>query len=119
MAKTVLYVDDDEKWRQLVSKSFAAAGHDVIIAKDASEGMSKADGADLGLIILDLDLSGESGLALMKFLKWNHPGVPVLLLGDQEQDDNTVRAMLKEGADQYIAKNSIEELLVTAGMYFR
>jgi hypothetical protein len=36
-----------------------------------------------------------------------------------EHDDSTVRAMLDQGADQYLRKGTSEELIVTVGTYFR
>jgi hypothetical protein len=36
-----------------------------------------------------------------------------------DHDDSTVRAMLDLGADQYLHKGSMQELLVTVGTYFK
>src|SRR6185369_9237509 len=119
MGTTILFIDDDPQWRQTVSASLQNAGYDVIAAKDASEAMEKGQGAKLGLIILDLNLGGESGLSLMKYLKHNPPGVPILLFTGLEHDDTTIRTMLDQGADQYVRKGSLEELIVTVGTYFR
>jgi hypothetical protein len=41
--------------------------------------MRKAAGSRLGLMIVDEDLAGESGIMLTKFLRRNHPGVPTML----------------------------------------
>jgi two-component system response regulator FlrC len=119
MGTTVLFIDDDQEWREMVSVSLENAGYEVVAAKDASEAMEKGEGAKLGLIILDLNLGGESGLSLMKYLKHNHPGVPILLFTSLEHDDTTIRTMLDQGADQYIRKGSLEELIVAVGSYFR
>ena len=81
--------------------------------------MEKAEGLKLGLILLDLNLAGESGLTLMKYLRHNHPDVPILIFTGMEHDDTTVRSMLDQGADQYLRKGSTEELIVNVGMYFR
>jgi hypothetical protein len=55
----------------------------------------------------------------MKYLRVNQPEVPILLYSGMDHDDSTIRAMLDEGADQYLRKGSIEELIVTVGTYFR
>jgi two-component system, OmpR family, alkaline phosphatase synthesis response regulator PhoP len=119
MAKKVLFVDDEASWRELSSTALADAGYEVLTAADGSEAMLKGDDADLGLIVLDLNLAGESGLTLMKYLRHNHPGVPILLFTAMDHDDSTIRAMLEQGADQYLHKNTLAELIVTVGTYFR
>ncbi len=119
MAKKVLFVDDDANWREIALISLQDAGYDVITARDATEAMERGQDEQLGLIILDLNLAGESGLTFMQFLKLNHPGVPILLFTGMEHDDSTVRAMLDQGADQYLRKGGTEELIVTVGTYFR
>jgi two-component system response regulator FlrC len=119
MEPKVLFIDDDPDWRKAASLALEGAGYGVITAKDASEAMEQGEGCKLGLIVLDLNLAGESGLTLMKYLRHNYPGVPVLLFTGLEHDDSTVRAMLDEGADQYMRKSGVEELLVTVGGYLR
>lgn len=120
MSKQVLLIDDDHTWLKLATVSLESSGYSVLAALDASEAMQKADGADLGLIVLDLNLAGESGLILMKFLKRNHPEVPILICTIMDHDDSTIRAMLEMGADQYLHKEgSMEEFLVTVGTYFK
>jgi len=119
MDKKVLFIDDDPNWREIAFTSLQDAGYSVITAQDASEAMVKAQEENLGLIILDLNLAGESGLNFMTYLRHNQPDVPILLFTGMEHDDSTVREMLDKGADQYLRKSSIEELIVTVGMYFR
>jgi len=115
----VLFIDDDAHWREIAQKALQDAGYAVETAQDASEAMEKSQASRLGLIILDLNLAGESGLTLMKYLRANQPDVPILLYSGMDHDDSTIRAMMDEGADQYLRKGSIEELIVTVGTYFR
>jgi DNA-binding response OmpR family regulator len=119
MGKKLLFVDDDANWREVASTSLQEAGYEVVTAQDASEAMEKALGEELGLIVLDLNLAGESGLTFMKYLKHNLPDVPILLFTGMEHDDSTVRAMLDQGADQYLRKTGTAELIVTVSSYFR
>jgi two-component system, response regulator FlrC len=117
MHKKVLFVDDDETWRKRVSASFAQADYEVLTAENASEAMALAETNPLGLIVLDVNLDGESGLILLKFLRHNHPGVPIMLFSCVEHDDAAIRSMLEMGADQYLPKSSMDELIVTVGSY--
>ena len=118
MKKKVLFIDDDAGWRELALTSLQDAGYDVLLAHDATAAMEQASGSQLGLIVLDLNLAGESGLTLMRYLKRNHPDVPILLFSGIEHDDLTIRAMLDEGADQYLRKGNVESLIVTVGTYY-
>jgi len=115
----VLFIDDDPDWREIAQTALQDAGYSVETAQDASEAMEKSQGNRLGLIILDLNLAGESGLTFMKYLRVNQPDVPVLLFTGIDHDDSNVRSMLDQGADQYLRKGTIEELIVTVGTYFR
>lgn len=119
MGKKVLFVDDDPHWRELAAIGLGGAGYDVLVAQDASEALQRAEGAELGLIILDLNLAGENGLHLMKYLRHNYPDVPILIYTSMDHDEAGIRSMMAEGADQYLPKGTIEELLVTLGGYYR
>ena len=115
----VLFIDDDPHWREIAQAALEDAGYIIETAQDASEAMEKCARSRLGLIILDLNLAGESGLTFMKYLRVNQPDVPILLFTSMDHDDSTVRAMLDQGADQYLRKGGIEELIVAVGTYFR
>jgi two-component system response regulator VanR len=111
MAEPILFVDDESDWRQVTEMYLKDSGYEVMTAKDGTDAMSQTEGLSLGLIILDLNLAGEDGLMLMKFLLHNHPGVPVILYTGQEHSDEEVRQMLRQGAQRYVRKGRLAELL--------
>lgn len=117
--KKILFVDDEEEWRTVVAAALSEIGHEILTAADASEAMRLMEGVSLGLIILDLNLAGESGLTLMKYLRHNQPGVPVLLYTGLEHDEGTVEAMRQAGADQYLRKGPMEDLVGAVRRSFR
>ena len=119
MDKKILFIDDDEHWRSVVTIALKGVGHEVLAAADASQALALTEGVKLGLIILDLDLGGESGLNLMKYLRHNQPGVPIILYTGMEHDDATVKAMLTQGASQYLPKGSMELLVNAVRRSFR
>jgi DNA-binding NtrC family response regulator len=111
MKRKILFVDDEPEIRSLVATSLAGVGYEVLTAADASETLSLAEGTDLGLIILDLNLAGESGFGLMKFLQHNHPGVPIIIYTGEEHDHAQVEAIMQQGAYRYVQKGTIEALV--------
>jgi len=115
--KTILVVDDEEDWRARASESLAKAGYAVFVATDASEAMREAEEPHVGLIIVDDNLAGESGLMLTRFLHRNRPEVPILLYTSVEYDEVMMLNLLNQGADQCLPKGSLDELIVTVGCY--
>lgn len=107
----ILFVDDDRHWRLVVQTALEEAGYDVVTVGDAGEAVLRLDQARPSLIILDLDLGGESGLMLMKFAKQHHPEVPVILYTGMEHDNQFVQRMLQQGAQRYLRKGRLEDLL--------
>jgi DNA-binding response OmpR family regulator len=109
--KKILFVDDDRDWREIVAASLADAGYEVVTARDSAESMARMEQFEPDLITLDLDLAGESGLMLMSFLHRNQPGVPTILFTGLTHDDEQIQAMLRQGANQYVRKGPLEDLL--------
>ena len=115
--KTILLVDDEEDWRGLAQGSLAEAGYDVLVATNASEALLHAEDPRLGLIIVDDNLAGESGLMLTRFLHRNRPEVPTLLYTSKHYDEVMMMHMVNQGADQCQLKGSMEQLISTVGSY--
>ena len=117
--RKILFVDDEKPWRDTVSASLGEAGFEVLAASDASEAMKQATDEALGLMIVDEDLGGESGIILTEFLRHNHPDVPVMLYTRSEQDPDAAPGMRSEGPEQSLPKGTMEELVLNVGCYFR
>jgi DNA-binding response OmpR family regulator len=119
MEKKILFVDDEKDWRVTVETWLIESQYHVLLAADATEAMEKADGAKLGLIILDLNLKGEKGISLVKYLRRNHPDVPILLFTGMQHDDFEIQKMLEQGAHQYLQKGTRQEFLSAVKRSFR
>ena len=115
----VLFVDDEQHWRDTASTSLGEAGFDVLTAADGTEAMRKAAAAPLALMIVDEDLAGESGTMLARFLRHNHPDVPTILHTSTEHDADGTLDLMSQAADQCLPKGSIEELIVNVGCLVR
>ena len=109
MGKKILFVDDDTSWHVVVTTWLQDAGYEVLTAADASEAMGLAEG--ISLAILDLNLAGENGVMLMKFLKQNDPELPVILYTGMDHDGEAIMTLLEQGAHSYVRKGSQQELV--------
>ncbi len=109
-ALTILAVDDSEVDQHLYSRTLKAAGHALVAALNAEEGLAKAGLVKPDLILLDYNLPDYDGLAFLERLA-RLPGVqiPVVMLTGAGDESVAVEAM-KAGAGDYLVKD-------TAGNY--
>jgi two-component system invasion response regulator UvrY len=111
----VLIVDDHAIVRRglkaLLSEQFPEAAFGE--ASDAREALEQLRKHAWDVALLDITLPGKSGLDLLKELKIEWPGLPVLVLSGHTEDQFAVR-VLKAGAGGYVAKESTSEELPKA-----
>jgi two-component system, NarL family, invasion response regulator UvrY len=82
-------------------------------ACDARGALDKIRTNNYSVVVLDIALPGKSGLDVLKEIKSERPGLPVLILSMYPEDQYAIR-VLKSGAAGYMTKESAPEELVTA-----
>jgi two-component system chemotaxis response regulator CheY len=89
MSKTILAVDDSASLRQMVTFTLKGAGYDVIEAGDGEEGLAKAQGAAVNLVLTDQNMPKMDGLTLVKSLRGlpQYAATPILMLTTESGDD--------------------------------
>jgi CheY-like chemotaxis protein len=65
----ILVIEDNELNLELATTILVGIGYDVISARDAETGIRLAQGAQPGLVLLDIGLPGMDGFAAAKELK--------------------------------------------------
>lgn len=98
----ILVVDDDNRLRQLLNKYLAENGYLVSTAADAAQARQQLGAMAFDLIVLDVMMPGESGLALTRSLRADN-AVPILLLTAMGETTDRI-AGLEVGADDYLTK---------------
>ena len=98
----LLIVDDDERIRTLLQKFLVRNGFLVTAARDAAHARRILSGLDFDLIVLDVMMPGEDGLAFTRALRETN-AVPILLLTAKGDTDNRIEG-LEAGADDYLPK---------------
>lgn len=81
-SKTILIVDDEMNMRIFLKTLFETSGYQVLTARDGKEGMQKVDQHQPHLIILDVMMPGEGGIAMYRNLKIDprYAAIPVIML---------------------------------------
>jgi two-component system, OmpR family, phosphate regulon response regulator OmpR len=98
----ILIVDDDERIRGLLQKFLSRNGFWVSAARDAAHTRRLLDGLEFDLIVLDVMMPGEDGLALTRSLR-ETLDTPILLLTAKGESGDRISG-LEAGADDYLSK---------------
>ena len=101
-AAHLLVVDDDERIRGLLQKFLMRGGFLVSVARDAAQARRLLAGLEFDLIVLDVMMPGEDGIALTRDLR-QHMTTPILLLTAKGETGNRIEG-LEAGADDYLVK---------------
>ncbi len=98
----LLVVDDDERIRGLLQKFLMRHGFLVSVARDAAQARRVLAGLEFDLIVLDVMMPGEDGMALTRDLR-ARMATPILLLTAKGEAANRIEG-LEAGADDYLVK---------------
>src|SRR5512134_1985847 len=93
----ILLVDDDREIRVLLSRYLAGQGYRTTAAADGREMREALAGHAIDLIVLDLMLPGEDGLALCRWVR-AQSNVPVIMLTARGEEIDRIVG-LEMGAD--------------------
>lgn len=106
----IMVVDDEAAARDMVGDYLSLHGFRVTLC-DGGPALRRAMAAERAdLVVLDLDMPGEDGLAVLRDIKRRAP-VPVIMLTATAAPEDRV-AGLEVGADDYLAKPcELRELL--------
>ena len=98
----VLVVEDDEVTRAKLAGYLEAAGYRVSEASDGRELREIMTGETVDLVLLDINLPGEDGLDLTRYIR-NHSDIGIILVTGRTDDVDRIVG-LEIGADDYVTK---------------
>jgi DNA-binding response OmpR family regulator len=115
----ILVVEDDPNILRGLDLNLAMEGYKVRTAADGEEGLRIARTERPDLLIVDVMLPRLGGLELIRELRREDPGMPILILSAKGQEADKV-AGLALGADDYVVKPfGLKELLARIGAALR
>jgi PAS domain S-box-containing protein len=109
----VLVVDDEEGIRRTTAIFLQAAGHDVRTAGSVQEARAHLAANGLDVVLSDILMPGEDGLALLAAVRETCPRVQVVLFTG-EPTLETVTEALRRGAFDYLPKPVERDTLLSA-----
>jgi DNA-binding response OmpR family regulator len=99
----VLVVDDEPELRSLLAEYFGRHGFTVRTAADAAEARREVTSRAPALAILDINMPGENGLSLARWMRETQPGIGLVMLATAGESIDRIIG-LELGADDYLPK---------------
>lgn len=115
MPKKILIVEDDQFISKMYKKKFEVAGHEVQVAGDGEEGVTKTKAFKPNVILMDIMMPKMNGLEALDIIKKDAElkAIPVIILTNLSTTDDAETAM-KKGAAKYIIKSDVTPSQVVA-----
>lgn len=113
MTKTILIIDDNPDWVQMISMRLQREGYQVEVAFDAVNAVSQAIKLKPDLILLDIMMPAGDGIGVLAKLRGNVNtfNIPVIAL-TVLSDEQTVEAMVELGVSGYFVKPADRSKLI-------
>lgn len=110
--RRILCVDDDEETCDMLTHLLGHENYEVTTIKAVNEALELARNESFNLYILDEWFPREGGLGLCRKLREFDPNTPIIFYSGAAFSSDKDEA-LYAGAQAYIAKPAVEELIAT------
>ena len=113
--RNILLIDDHAVVRRGLKAILEEEFNDIRVdeAETGHEGLNLLRRSQPDAVVLDINLPDMNGLEMLKRIRMDWSGLPVLILSVYGEDQYGVR-MMRSGASGYLAKSSAPEHLVIA-----
>jgi CheY-like chemotaxis protein len=102
--KTVLVVDDDTGFRELITSILCKAGYQVDKAADGSEAITVARNRQIDLLITDIVMPNREGIETIQYFSKALPNVPIVAVSGSSRYLRSAKAL---GATATLEKTSV------------
>lgn len=99
----ILIVDDEAGIREVLSRKLSSAGFQCLTARDGIKAMKLLKSRQADLVLLDVNMPGKSGAAVLKDIKAKYPDMAVIMV-TAVTDVQAVISIMNDGAYDYVIK---------------
>jgi K+-sensing histidine kinase KdpD len=100
---TVLVVDDEPFFREVVRSNLEGEPYNIIEASSGKEVEFLISRHPVSVVLTDIEMPGMSGQDVLKVIKRLQPDLPVIMISSH-QDFKSARQVLRDGALDYLVK---------------
>jgi two-component system chemotaxis response regulator CheY len=113
MSKTILSVDDSASVLQMVKLTLTGGGYNVVQASNGADGLARARGGGIDMVLTDLNMPVMNGLTMIRELRKlpQCTGLPIIFL-TTESAANMKQEARAAGATGWITKPFQQEQLL-------
>lgn len=114
--QTILLVDDDDLFIEMIQKSLLRLDYTVVCARNGAEALKLYDPEKIHLVLTDLIMPDMEGLELITELHRSHPGTKIIAMsgGGRNHEHVFLRAAQHLGAMKILPKPFPLEVLEQA-----
>ncbi|BBO93256.1 response regulator [Desulfosarcina ovata] len=109
----ILLVDDEVKFLTAIADRLSLKGFVVTTADNGDDAIKEAEKGGFDVAVVDLQMPGTDGAAVLKILKQNHKFIEIIMLTGHATVDSAVECT-RLGAFKYLEKPYDFERLVDA-----
>ncbi|OGY45141.1 MAG: hypothetical protein A2729_00090 [Candidatus Buchananbacteria bacterium RIFCSPHIGHO2_01_FULL_39_14] len=113
-SKKILIIEDDKFLAKMLSRMLESHQYDTILASTGKEGLIKASGEEIDLILLDIILPDIDGFDLLETIKKEEKtkNIPVMIISNLGQPEDMAQGRAL-GAMDYLIKSdlSLDEVI--------
>lgn len=108
----ILVTDDEMSIRDVLGEGLESLGYDVILAGNAADAFEIVRRGGIDLVLSDIDMPGENGLALLSRIKDHDPDVDAIMVTGVVDLEVAIGA-IRQGAADYVTKPfNLEEVQI-------
>jgi len=107
----VLLVDDEEEFVETLAQRLEVREFDVTTALNGADALERLEDKEIDLVVLDLQMPGVDGIAVLRKIKELKPLIEVIMLTGHATVETAIEGM-KLGAFDFLIKPTETEELV-------
>jgi DNA-binding NtrC family response regulator len=102
----ILVIEDDRFFAKLLKRSLERENISVEMAENLEDGLARAQGEDIEVVLTDLYLGNGTALELIARLRLLKPHLPVIIITSKHTTETAIEAT-RHGAHDYFAKPDV------------
>lgn len=109
MPMRILIVDDNSEMRSIIRALLFRSGDEIRECSSSEEAVTSFASFHPESVVMDVQMSGVDGIAATRVIKQHSPNTWVVVVTDFA-DDQTKRAAMLAGADEFLSKENLIHL---------